>query len=125
MVEMTTRRIHKALRLAVIVSLLPAAARAQESDPTKGHEVYELYCATCHGNEGRGDGELAARLDPRPRNLADQAYMERLSDEYLREFITRGGSNMHKSPMMPSWAPVLRAEDVRNVVVYIRRLGRR
>ncbi len=35
----------------------------------QGRKVYELYCIGCHGEEGRGDGEAAAFLDPKPRDF--------------------------------------------------------
>jgi len=28
-----------------------------------------LYCSGCHGEDARGDGPLAASLDPRPKDL--------------------------------------------------------
>lgn len=35
-----------------------------------GRVIFRTYCATCHGETGRGDGPLAASLPTRPRNLA-------------------------------------------------------
>ena len=36
--------------------------------------LYQEWCATCHGADGRGGGELAARLPVPPRNLVDDAW---------------------------------------------------
>ncbi len=35
----------------------------------KGKEVFSQNCASCHGEEGMGDGEAGANLDPKPRNF--------------------------------------------------------
>jgi high-affinity iron transporter len=39
----------------------------------RGAEVYQAYCAGCHGPSGRGDGPAGAGLNPPPANLADAA----------------------------------------------------
>lgn len=44
--------------------------------PTKeliaiGKTKYDMTCASCHGNDGKGDGVAAAALDPKPRNFHD------------------------------------------------------
>lgn len=36
-----------------------------------GKTKYEMSCASCHGNDGKGDGIAAAALDPKPRNFHD------------------------------------------------------
>ena len=59
--------------------LWPLAGQAQ--DAAAGKEIYEQYCALCHGPEGKGDGSLSANLDPKPRNHTDGAYMNALSDD--------------------------------------------
>ena len=63
-----------ALLLAVAVPF--ASASAQESDPAsqtvkvfKGKVTYRIYCSNCHGENGRGDGNLAELLSVRPSDL--------------------------------------------------------
>lgn len=34
----------------------------------QGKSLYGLYCASCHGAEGLGDGEKGLSLNPKPRN---------------------------------------------------------
>jgi cytochrome c oxidase cbb3-type subunit 2 len=38
-------------------------------DATRGRERFARSCALCHGDEGRGDGRLAAAMQTPPRNL--------------------------------------------------------
>ncbi|NOX66990.1 MAG: cytochrome c [Chlorobi bacterium] len=35
----------------------------------KGKNLYKTTCASCHGDEGKGDGVAAAALNPKPRNF--------------------------------------------------------
>ncbi len=52
----------------------PVMDLALISNPTTsfiatGKTKYETTCASCHGNEGKGDGVAAAALNPKPRNF--------------------------------------------------------
>ena len=67
-----------ALVLALVALLPPLAVPAEtEGEPAasdtyliaKGHVTYRVYCASCHGPEGRGDGNLAELLKVRPADL--------------------------------------------------------
>jgi hypothetical protein len=35
----------------------------------KGKELFKANCASCHGDEGNGDGTAGASLNPKPRNF--------------------------------------------------------
>lgn len=37
----------------------------------QGQQLFQTQCASCHGNEGFGDGPAGVTLDPAPRNLHD------------------------------------------------------
>ena len=39
----------------------------------RGKKLYGQYCALCHGDQGRGDGKVAANLNTKPANLAERA----------------------------------------------------
>ncbi len=39
---------------------------------SKGKELYDLNCKSCHGDNGFGDGPAGARLNPKPRNFHQQ-----------------------------------------------------
>ncbi|TMQ63825.1 MAG: c-type cytochrome [Candidatus Eisenbacteria bacterium] len=37
----------------------------------RGKTVFQINCASCHGNTGHGDGPAAAALNPKPRNFTE------------------------------------------------------
>ena len=46
-----------------------ACATPEMPLPPEGAALYDENCALCHGPGGRGDGSLAAGLDPAPADL--------------------------------------------------------
>lgn len=51
----------------------------QWPDLSKGKQIYEQRCQSCHGAKGFGDGPMAAQLDPPPTNFRDSANTDKLS----------------------------------------------
>jgi len=81
-----------------------------EPDPAVGREAYRDSCARCHGETGAGDGWDAAKMFPRPRNLAEGIFKFRTTesgtpptDEDLFHTITHGlpGSRMPDFSRLP------------------------
>ena len=101
--------------------LWPLASQAQ--DAAAGQEIYTQYCALCHGPQGKGDGSLSANLDPKPRNHTDGAYMNALSDAHLLKVIGGGGAAAGLSPIMPAWGAILSAQQIQDVVAFVRTLA--
>jgi mono/diheme cytochrome c family protein len=63
---------------------------------TKGREVFKANCASCHGENGMGDGPAGLALKPRPRNFHSQEGWTngpKISQIYktLEEGIVRNG----------------------------------
>ena len=106
--------------LVLSCALFLAAGPSRAADSAKGKQVYDTYCATCHGPTGLGDGIAAAALDPKPRDLSSAAILETYTDEYLVNVITNGGAAVGKSPMMTAWSGIISPEDINNVVAHIR-----
>ncbi|MBI4560493.1 MAG: cytochrome c, partial [Candidatus Rokubacteria bacterium] len=71
-----------------------------------GKRVYEKQCAACHGFDGRGEGEAAYLLYPKPRDFTAGKFAlvstwDRVpTDEDLFRTISRG----MPGSAMPSWA---------------------
>ena len=87
-----------------------------------GREIYSVYCVSCHGSRGRGDGPLAGNLSPPPSNLVDGKALVAYSDSELAALILGGGVSRHRAPMMPAWATILSSEQAAAVVRYLRTL---
>jgi mono/diheme cytochrome c family protein len=109
----------------------PASPAAPQSAPegdlrgdaTAGAQLYATYCASCHGADGKGDGPIAASLQPRPANHTDHAYMATLSDAQLYTVISKGGAAVGKSPLMAPWGGVVNEEGIRDLIAFIRKLS--
>lgn len=104
----------------------PAAAAPTGSlrgDAAAGAQLYATYCASCHGPEGKGDGPVAATLNPRPANHTDHVYMGSLSDEHLYQVISKGGASVGKSPLMAPWGGVVNDQGIRDLIAHIRKLS--
>jgi len=89
-----------------------------------GEKIFLKYCAVCHGDKGQGDGFNSFNLDPRPRDLTDIKYMDAVSDQRLNEIISQGGSGTGKSVLMPSYGSTLSDDRIRDLIEYIRYIGR-
>jgi mono/diheme cytochrome c family protein len=105
----------------VCLMLWPLAGQAQ--DAAAGEEIYQQYCALCHGPQGKGDGSLSANLDPRPRNHTDGAYMNALTDAHLLKVVGEGGGAAGLSPIMPAWKGILSAQQIQDVIAFVRTLA--
>lgn len=47
----------------------PAASRDGQPSQFVGSDLYRMYCVTCHGRSGLGDGPLADMMKKRPPDL--------------------------------------------------------
>lgn len=80
-------------------------------------ENYKRQCAACHGDEGRGDGRVSRRYNPRPSDFRDPNGVLLMSDDELNEIITDGRASM------PAFDEVLTAEEIAAVTAYVRVLS--
>ena len=101
----------------------PAAAQAAAPDAKAGEADYQIFCASCHGPKGGGDGPVAQALDPKPAHHNDGNYMNPLSDEYLFKVIKFGGASVGKSAMMAPLGGSLSDAQIRNIIAFIRTLA--
>lgn len=108
------------LSTALIVFGLLSGNPAQAAD---AEQVYQFYCAQCHGLEGKGDGPNVGKEFPvDPRNFTKAEEMEKLSDADIKNVILDGGPSASKSPMMPPWGKTLSEEEVDALVKHLRKL---
>lgn len=87
-----------------------------------GALAFGARCASCHGDDGRGGGPRAARLDPAPADLA--ALSER-SDGYLLWRIEEGAEGVPFESAMPAFGGVLTEDEAWQVITFLRSLAPR
>lgn len=78
-----------------------------------GGEYYQLYCAVCHGDDGKGGGEYASLLTVAPPDLtkiASRRDGKFPGDEVARIIQGLGGVRAHGPKVMPGWDTVFAPE---------------
>lgn len=90
---------------------------------TSGERVYDTYCIGCHGEDGRGTGEAAAFLNPKPRNFVDEDFKYfhfneagPLPSNQSLEITIRNGL---PGSSMPAFA-LLADQEIKDVTTYIK-----
>ena len=108
--------------MALWAVLLSTTRVAYAADAEQGKKLYGQFCASCHGQSGKGDGPAAAALNPKPRDHTDKEYMSKMSDDEMLKVIKNGGASVGKSPLMPPWGASLKDEQIQDIMAYIRTL---
>ena len=109
--------------VAVLGAVIAVALLSlNEAHAATAQENYRLYCVQCHGTTGNGQGINADGLAVSARDHSSAAEMSKLTDEELRTAVAKGGEAVTKSELMPPWAEVLRAEEIDDLVVHLRKL---
>ena len=123
---MGNNKINKYARNVAIVAaviLIPNITLAA-GNAEQGKGLFAQHCASCHGAAGKGDGPVAAALNPKPADLTNKATIGARTDQQLVDVIAKGGGAVGKSPLMPSFSATLKAQDIQNVVAFIRTLAK-
>jgi len=90
------------------------ALSAQEA---RGHRVFLQRCATCHGPQGRGDGQNAYNLHPPPPDFQESLVKLPVGDR--RKLIEGGSAALGRSPLCPPWGRSLGADDVEALLAWL------
>jgi copper transport protein len=85
-----------------------------EASVASGEMLYMANCVQCHGETGRGDGPLAADLQPPPANFF--VHVPFHTDGTLFSWINEGVPGT----AMPAWGNELTEEEMWNLVNYLR-----
>jgi mono/diheme cytochrome c family protein len=91
---------------AIVLACIACDAFAADDVSKSGKELYERYCASCHGVTGRGDGPVARSLRVEVPDLT--RYAERHGDFFDRALVEqvidgRHVIGAHGSRAMPVW----------------------
>ena len=82
----------------------------------EGDHIYSEYCVPCHGPLGKGDGPLAAELNPPPADLTLHSIHN--PDDYLFNVIANG----REGTAMPAFDTRLEREQIWHVINHLRAL---
>ncbi len=121
--------IARKLCIAGLLAVFAAACAAQGTKTTikkeaapvtsaaSGSEMYESYCASCHGKDATGNGPAAPALKSFPANLTTLA--KRNGGKYPEARVTSilEGKEIiisHGSQDMPVWGPMFRTVSGRS-----------
>lgn len=85
---------------------------AAPGDATHGSEVYNQYCANCHGQAGQGGEKAGAVVNP--------DYLHLVSDQYLRSVVVGGRPELG----MPNYQEFVKdhpmsTQDIADVVAWL------
>lgn len=110
---------RSALFLSVLLLFAGTAAMAQETtktikkapirvtSPGSGEEMFNTYCAVCHGKTGKGDGPAASEFKIPPANLTLLSLNNngKFPADHVAETIRTGprDAKAHGSKDMPVW----------------------
>jgi len=108
---------------------------ARQANTASGKETFLKYCASCHGEDGKGNGPAAIALKPPPSDLTtlSKRHEGKFPAGYVSALVKFGRSlAAHGSLDMPVWGPRFKELDlvrdptgqqhVDDVVAYIRSL---
>jgi mono/diheme cytochrome c family protein len=120
--SMISRKIRGAVMLGVLMFLGTSLAMAQEENKSikkspvqmtsaaSGEEMFNTYCAVCHGKDAKGDGPAASELKIPPANLTLLArnHDGKYPGDYVAQVIQNGprDAKAHGSKDMPVWGKV-------------------
>jgi len=96
----------------LLVASPPAYAADQPGDAKRGAAAYGIFCAGCHGPEGRGT--------PRGSSIVDYSYLALVSDQNLRTTIIAGRPDLGH-PDWRHYAPdrAMTSQEVTDVVAWL------
>jgi mono/diheme cytochrome c family protein len=111
-------------RSAMVLGIPPSFAGLRNPLPrtratiARGADVYDHYCAACHGVTGLGDGRAGRRLEVPPANLALLSRMPISRwDPFMYWTVTEGGAGLHTA--MPAFKNSLSSSDSWAAIAYI------
>ncbi len=105
------RAAQKLLGAIALMFVVVAFSRADDSAA-----LYKAKCANCHGTDGKGDTPLAKRLAVRDFSSPE---VRKETDEDLVKITTKGKANM------PGYESDLKKSQIKDLVAYIRDLGKK
>jgi len=89
----------------------------------QGKRLFYIYCVWCHADATPAGPSNRSNLNPSGALANDGATLNPMSDEFLRNIITLGGSAMGKSAMMPPYGRTLSQPEIDSLIVFTRAIA--
>jgi mono/diheme cytochrome c family protein len=102
------------LKAAVAPNPIPRSSQSI----SRGRQLFHRYCEVCHGPEAHGDGPASASLPEHPEDLTRIAPPPYFPDGVVAYRIANGQQSM------PAWKDVLSADEIWDLINFIRSLHR-
>ena len=82
---------------------------AERTSAASGKEMFDAYCASCHGVDGKGNGPAAPAFKKPPTDLTLLAQKNggKFPAMHVMSSIQDVTQNVHGSKDMPVWGPIL------------------
>jgi mono/diheme cytochrome c family protein len=111
--------------LAIAVLALPLITTTARAADKKTERLWKANCASCHGNEGKGDTEKGVKL--KLPDMSSAAWQAKHSDDEMKKTIVNGVNETRdgvKKEMDPFGDDKLKPEQREALVAYIRSLAK-
>jgi len=112
--------IFPAVALAFAIYTLPPPP--PPPPPDSGAALFQAWCKSCHGADGRGVPSAAARLEVPPADLKDCKGSTAETEDRWVGIVSRGGAAFGLSLDMPAFGDAVTPAQIRAVVRYARSL---
>ncbi len=99
-----------------------ALGLAMQAPADSGEALYQSWCSSCHGANGRGEAKASVHTEVPPADLADCATSTAEPEERWIAIVRDGGASVGLSMDMPAFGEGATPEQIRAVVRYIRSL---
>ena len=86
----------------------------------RGKQVFYQQCVWCHADTTPAGPSNRSNVSPDPPLMNDGNILNKESDAALRKVIAMGGSAVGKSAMMPPYGATLSAEEIDDLIAYVR-----
>jgi mono/diheme cytochrome c family protein len=79
------------------------------TSPASGKEMFNSYCAVCHGEDGKGRGPAARALKKAPADLTRLSKNNKGKYPWMKVNSTILGTSNRAKHEMPEWGPLFRS----------------
>ena len=102
-------------KTAVLAIALSVSSLAFAADAAATADLYKTTCQKCHGADGMGNTPAGKKFEARDFHSAD---VQKETDAQLVKIVTDGQKKM------PSYKDKLSADQIKDLVAYVRQLGK-